>query len=235
MKGQQLPLAVQLRDTASYASFFAGPNGEALQALSHSGDSLLLYGPPASGKTHLLQACARSSGAAYLPLIELAEHGADALDGYGSVDDLCLDDIDAVCGGRDWCITLLRLLDGLRARQARVVIAAAAPPERLAMALPDLRTRLSACAVFGLKPLDDLERAQLLRERARARGLELPEDCSRWLLTRLARDTGTLLQALEKLDQASLAERRRLTLPFVQQVTQPLAPGSAAAQTTPTR
>jgi len=235
MKGQQLPLAVQLRDTASYASFFAGPNSEAVQALRSSGASLLLYGPLASGKTHLLQACARSSGAAYLPLLELAQHGAEALDGYGAVDALCLDDIDAVCNERSWCLALLRLLDGLRARQVRMVIAAAAAPERLEVALPDLRTRLSACAVFGLKPLDDGERAQLLRERARARGLELPEDCSRWLLTRLARDTGTLLLALEKLDQASLVERRRLTLPFVQQVTQPLVPGPAAAHTAPAR
>ncbi len=52
----------------------------------------------------------------------------------------------------------------------------------------------------------------------------LPPEVSRWLLTQLARDTGSLLAGLEQLDRASLSAKRRLTLPFVKSV---LAPGTS--------
>lgn len=233
MKGQQLPLAVQLRDSASFESFYAGANSEAVTALRAARTNIFLFGAPASGKTHLLQATARAAGAAYLPLAQLAGLGPDVLEGYSGVPALCLDDADAVLTRRDWALALLRLLDGLGARGARYVISAQSAPERLGIVLPDVRTRLNACALFGLRPLNDEDRSILLRERAQARGLELSEDVARWLLTRLARDTGTLLQALEQLDRASLSAKRRLTLPFVQTVLVQSVPAPADARKAP--
>jgi DnaA family protein len=59
----------------------------------------------------------------------------------------------------------------------------------------------------------------------------------RWLLSHLPRDPHTLIAALDRLDQASLAEQRRLTLPFAQQVVGPLLqhelPLPAAERTAP--
>jgi DnaA-homolog protein len=236
MKGQQLPLAVQLRETASFDSFFSGPNSEALAALRNLGADLLLYGPAGAGKTHLLQACARATGAAYLPLREFREFGADVLQGFADSSALCLDDIDAVADDEGWCIALLRLLDRQRARRLRCVIAARRPPDRMALTLPDLRTRLSATATYGLRPLDDSARAQFLQQRAQARGLQLPDEVSQWLLTRLPRDLPTLLAVLDQLDRVSLTRQRRLTLPLVQQTVLPMlqppsVPGDADAQT----
>jgi len=216
--GAQLALAVQLRDTASFESFHAGPNAEAVNALRLMATPVLLYGPPGSGRTHLLQACARQHHAAYLPLAEFAAQGPEVLQGFEEASALCLDDADAVLAQRDWCLVLLRLIDRLRTRGAPYALAAAAPPERLDTALPDLRTRLAACSVFGLRALSDEDRRQLLRDRARARGLDLPDEVSRWLLQTHARDTASLLAALERLDRAALSAKRRLTLPFVQDV-----------------
>ena len=230
MKGAQLPLAVQLRDSASFETFFAGPNAEALAALHGGRENLLLYGPPGSGKSHLLQAAARDGQAAYLPLATLAAHGPALLEGYDDAPVLCVDEIDTALTRRDWCIALLRLLDARRTRGARYIIAAPAPPEHLDIALPDLRTRLAACAVFGLQALNDAQRAELLRQRAQARGLHMPDDVSRWLLNHLPRDTGSLLDALEQLDRAALSAKRRLTLPLAQ-ATLPPAPARAAVQT----
>lgn len=216
MKGRQLPLAVQLRDAASFDSFYAGPNAELLAALRGS-DSLLIFGPAACGKTHLLQSLART-GAAYVPLKDFAPYGAEALEGMAHAACLALDDADAVLAERDWALTLLRLLDARRTLGLRSVLACAAAPERLHIALPDLRTRLSQLTVIGVKPFSDGDRAELLRSRSLARGLEMPEEVSRYLLTRLARDTGSLLAALDQLDRASITQKRRLTLPFVQSV-----------------
>lgn len=229
MKGLQLPLGVQLSDAASFETYYAGPNAEAVvalrAALAGSGPPLLfLFGPPAAGKTHLLQALTRAAAAgsacAYLPLARLRTDGADpaeALEGLDQADLVCLDDLDAVLDDASWPLALLRLLDRVRAHGGRCVVAAAAPPERLALPLADLRTRLAAAAIYGLRPLTDDDRAQLLLERARSRGLELPPDAARYLLSRLPRDAGSLVTALERLDRDLLSARRRLTLAFVQQ------------------
>lgn len=216
MKGAQLPLAVQLRDAASFSSYFSGPNIEAVAALRELRQPLLLYGLAGSGRTHLLQAACRQHGGAYLPLAALVEAGPDILDGYSAAGVLYLDDIDAVSNRRDWNLALLRLLDGLRADGRRFVLSAVAAPGRLDVALPDLRTRLAQCAVIGLRPLDDTQRAELLHLRAQIRGLELPDDVVRWLLRTLPRDTGSLLDALDTLDRGSLTAKRRLTLPLAQ-------------------
>lgn len=218
MIGAQLPLAVQLRDTASFETYFPGPNVEVVEALREARLPLLVYGAEGSGRTHLLQACCRLHAGRYLPLSDALAYGAEALDGLADSTLLCLDDVDAALADRDWSLALLRLLDGRRATQRVTVLAATAPPDRLTVALPDLRTRLSALTVLGLRPLDDAQRAQLLRTRAAARGLELPEEVSRWLLNTQARGAAPLLAALDRLDRASLSAKRRLTLPFVQSV-----------------
>jgi DnaA-homolog protein len=227
VKGLQLPLGVQLADAASFDSYHPGPNTEVVAALralaAGAGPPLLfLFGPPASGKTHLLQALTRAAAltraCAYLPMAQFADaDAAEALQGFDQADLVCIDDADALAGAATGSVALLRLLDQLRAHDGRCVVAATAPPERLGVALPDLRTRLSAAAIYGLKPLSDDDREQLLLERARARGLELPTDAARALLARLPRDAGSLVAAIDRLDRDLLSAQRRLTLAFVQQ------------------
>lgn len=218
MIGQQLALAVHLRDAASFETYFTGPNVDAVAALRALAGPTLIHGPQGSGRTHLLQAVARARAAAYLPLHDFAIHGPAILEGFEDRPVLCLDDVDAACADPLWCVALARLLDQRRAAGSALLLAAEAAPERLRIALPDLRTRLQACAAFGLKPLADTDRVQLLRERAQQRGLELPLEVARWITHTQARDTETLLAALDRLDRASLSAQRRLTLPFAQAV-----------------
>jgi DnaA family protein len=55
----------------------------------------------------------------------------------------------------------------------------------------------------------------LLRERARARGIDLDDAALDWLFTRRKRDIPSLLALLDGIDAASLAAKRRITLPFL--------------------
>lgn len=228
MIGEQLPLSVALRPAVSFDDFHAGPNRPAIALLrALAGETaapggVFLYGAPGSGRTHLLQALAREAHSrgrrsAYLPLAGLAASGPEALEGFGAMDLLCLDDVDAVLATPAWALALLRLLDALRARGAAIALTACAPPERASVALPDLATRLSGCAVAGLKPLQDEDRLQMLATVARSRGLHLGRDAARRLLAELPRDPGSLLATIDALDQASLRAQRRLTLSFVNQ------------------
>ena len=60
---------------------------------------------------------------------------------------------------------------------------------------------------------------------------ELPDDSARYLLTHYRRDMVSLCAMLDSLDLASLAERRRLTVPFIRQTLarSPHAPRSRGA------
>lgn len=225
MKGRQLALAVQLRDAATFESYYPGPNADVMAALQGP-HSLLIYGPAGSGKTHLLHALARG-GAAYLPLREFAAHGPETLEGFSAQACLLLDDLGAVSADIEWSLALLRLLDERHAHPLRTVIAGHAPPEALRCALPDLKTRLNRLALFGLRPLDETQRMELLRDRGRSRGLQLPDEVMHWMLTHLPRDAGSLLGALETLDRAALTAKRRLTLPLALSVLGAPAPAGA--------
>ena len=96
-----------------------------------------------------------------------------------------------------------------------MLFAASAGPSELGIGLPDLRSRLGACTQFALKALDDAERRAVLREQAAARGIELDAAVLDWLFARYARDLGALTDLLDRLDHASLAARRRITVPFL--------------------
>ncbi|HEY7642106.1 MAG TPA: DnaA regulatory inactivator Hda [Steroidobacteraceae bacterium] len=233
MDAKQLPLAIRLRDTSVFASYFPGRNRsvvDALQALSarragaNDGPTCVwVHGAPAVGKTHLLQAmCARAHGnsqtAAYLPLAEVAQLGGGILSGYGQFSLVCLDDAAAVAGNPGWERALFRLHRELDEQNARLVLAAPVPPAALPFKLADLASRLNGGVVLTLQPLDETEQLAALQLRAELRGCELPEDTGQFLLRRLPRNMAALCAFLDELDQASLVAQRRLTVPFVKAV-----------------
>ena len=72
--------------------------------------------------------------------------------------------------------------------------------------------------MFQLQQLSDKEKFQALRYRARQSGLELPENVADYLMQRYPRDMFGLFQRLAVLDKASMATKRRLTIPLVKSV-----------------
>lgn len=226
---RQLPLGVRIPDRAVFASFLPARNEEALQyvkTLSAGGGAssgvVWICGASGAGKTHLLQAaCAQASEtmrAAYLPLTELARLGVEVLEGMRQLDCVSVDDIDVVVGKIEWERALFSIVREIEDVGSRVIVAAKSPPALLTWALPDLGSRLSASAVFQLRALDEHEQQEALQLRARLRGLELPEETSRWLLRRFPRDMRALYEILDTLDEAALVAQRRLTVPFIRSV-----------------
>ncbi len=221
---QQLPLGVRLRDRAVLESFYPGDNAQALAWLAGLVTPVgrgvgWLCGPAGSGKSHLLQAvCAQLPGSGYFPLAELARLGPGTLEGAERLSGVCIDDLQAVAGQADWEAALFRLYVEIDLRRGRLLVAADQPPAGLPLRLADLASRLAVASVFPLKPLDEAEQRAALRLRAQARGLELPEETALYLQRRFPRDMGTLQRLLDTLDTASLAEQRRLTLPFIRGV-----------------
>ncbi len=219
---QALPFA--LGEGGTFRRFVAGRNREVVERLRTLGqgsgeafECLWLFGDPGTGKTHLLQAvCNEQGDAAYVPAREIAAED-DAIEAYGKFDTVAVDDVP------EWIATeaseraLMSLYNVLRGRRARLVMTAHRSPLVLRFALPDLGSRLRAAACYRLAPLDDRDKRRLLSGVATQRGFELPDEVAQFLLARTSRDQRELLGVLDRLDQASLAQGRRLTIPFVKQ------------------
>lgn len=225
---QQLPLPIGLRVDATIDSFVVGANASLVRALTEpqvdfaSAPWLFWHGPTGCGRSHLLHACAgfwQALGAriAVLPL-QMPALSPAHLEGLEFCDMVLLDDIDAVIGDKTWAVALFHLCNRLRDNGKRLLITSVLPPQELNCALADLQSRLCAMLVFGVHDLADDDKRQLVQQRASARGLQLNDEVAHYLLNHGQRSVSALLQLLDVLDQASLAEQRRLTTPFVKQV-----------------
>jgi DnaA family protein len=222
----QLALPLSLKDRGVFESFWAAGNEPLvafLMNLADAGSSTAgcwLWGGTGTGKTHLLHAvCERlADDAVFLPLEQFAHAGPAVLDGLASRRCVCLDDIDSVAGDEDFELALFALLNEIADREVLLVASATAAPRDCGFTLPDLHSRLSRLPVFHVEPLDEAGRVQALKLRARHRGLELPDDTARFLLSRSRRDMTSLYRLLDKLDAEALIAQRRLTIPFVRDV-----------------
>jgi DnaA family protein len=69
--------------------------------------------------------------------------------------------------------------------------------------------------VFGLKPLDEVERRTVLRQAAQARGLALSDEVMDFMLHRFSRDLASLMELLTLLDGYALQTQRAITIPLI--------------------
>jgi len=225
---RQLPLGVQLEVSSRFETFRAGKNLaviEDLCALKRAPGQVPLWlcGAAGTGKTHLLQAAVvrlseRGGAAAYLPLERCGDLGPSILAGFEHLDAVLLDDLDEVAGEPVWEGALFTLHNELQEHAGRLVVAARLPPSALPWRLPDLRSRLAAASVHTLHPLPEPDHAEALLARAAARGLEIPPETLAYLQRHAPRDFGALCGLLDRLDSASLATHRRLTVPLAREV-----------------
>jgi DnaA family protein len=223
----QLPLALHLASHAAFETFVEAGNGATLRhvkalAAGSSGGAIWLRGPHGSGKSHVLQAACRSADRAgrramYVPLGE-PDAVPELLADLDRLDFLALDDVPRVAGDAIWEAGLFRVLNGFQSGDRGLLMAAEVSAAAAGFALADLASRAAGAVAYRLRPPSDEDQVEALLGHARHRGLELDAAAARFLQTRLPRDMGVLCAWLERLDRASLAAQRRLTLPFVREI-----------------
>ncbi len=225
----QLLLDFPVATAKALASFVPGSNAELLHRLQRCTTDdgfvcLWLYGASGTGKTHLLQGACRHAvplDVAYLPGALARtdpQAGLQALRGLGEYRLVALDDLDcwlSLPGAEE---AVFEMYQALHDRQAALVISGDAAPNDVPFLLDDLASRMRAAATYRLHELDDSGKEQLLVNVAQERGFELPGEVTQFLLRRGERDVTALLRSFAQLEQAALADQRRLTVPLVKQV-----------------
>lgn len=223
----QLTLGLSLKDEATFINFYAAQNAEIITELKktvHQGEKVVyLCGSRGQGRSHLLQASCHYAHqqqltSVYLPLAQLISLTPEVLNGFESLDLVCIDDLHLIAGQPEWEEAIFHLYNRLYDADRKIVLSANDLPKAIQIQLPDLVSRLSWGFVFQLHSLEDHEKLSCLIMRAKHRGIALSEEVGKYILTHCPRHMGTLFAALDALDKASLAAQRRLTIPFVKEV-----------------
>lgn len=218
----QLPLALRAVPDFRFDAFVGADDAvQWLDAMAHGAPGFVfLSGPEGSGKTHLALATVQAAAAQgiavqYVPLARFRHRATDALADLERLGLVVLDDLDALLGTREDEIALFDFHNRARASGTAVLYVARDVPTALPPGLPDLRSRLGQCTQLMLPRPDDALRHVILQRKAQARGWLLDDAAAGFLLRRTGRDMASLSALLDKLDRASLAEQRRVTVPFI--------------------
>ncbi len=223
--GEQIPLQFHQYEALTFDQFITGKNGEALNiikslALGEEQKPLYLWGASNTGKSHLLQAAcklASDSGrtVAYVPAQLMAENSPGLLEGLENLDLICIDDVHLAEINHSWQEALLHLYNRIQEHAHQLLLSSTDNPMTSNIELADLKSRLSWGLIYRLEALDDENKIQLLKQRASHRGFKLPAEVADFLVKRVDRNLNNLLALLEKMDQHSLSQQRKITIPFV--------------------
>lgn len=225
---EQLPLPIHQIDDETLANFYSDNNLLLLDSLHKNTAQLkqqffYIWGAEGCGKTHLLRAFSNEylfeqRAAIYVPLSKSQYFSPAVLENLELQELVCLDDLDTVIGNPEWELAIFDLFNRIKAGgKTLLLISADKSPAALPVQLPDLSSRLTWGEIYQLTPLTDEQKIQVLQRNAYQRGIQLTDETANFLLTRLARDMHTLLNALDLLDKASLQAQRNLTIPFVKE------------------
>ncbi|MFW2831076.1 HdaA/DnaA family protein [Sphingomonas sp. ID0503] len=107
------------------------------------------------------------------------------------------------------------------ARRPLLIVADDRPPA-WTIGLKDLASRLAATPSVAIGAPDDALMQALLEKAFLHRGIAVPADLPRWIAPRVERSYVSIHRIVDLLDQAMLAERRRLTGPLARRVLEPL-------------
>lgn len=195
---------------------------------------LMFHGPTSVGKTHLLEGIWTASRRShrrlttiYLSAEQFTTDFVDALRGaglpsfrrkYRGVDVLILDDVQFLVGKRATQIELLHTIDTFLREGRQMVFAADRPPAELPELGPELTTRLASGLVCRVEPPDYPTRLGILEQMGRRMELYVSPEVRQFIAARLTSHARELSGALCRLQAASEAHDRPISLPLAEEV-----------------
>ena len=220
----QIPLALKLPQGKDFENFHPGDNHELienLQSFAHS--PVFIWSQPGNGRSHLLQALCnfateKNRQAFYLPIKEIVSLGTGILAGLDEMELLCIDDIELIAGDMEWEEALFHLYNRIRENDHHLVVASSVALNSLNLSLNDLKSRLGWGLNYYLQPLSEQHKKEAIQQRAREKGFDMSDDVIGYMQKHLPRDSHKQFALVEKLDQASLSAKRKITIPFLKEV-----------------
>ena len=226
MAVEQRPLQFEFQANQNFNSFYSGGNDDVVNHLQHfhSNNELLIFiwGDTSTGKTHLLQATCQINDnhghSFYYSFNSNNLPPPSILDGLESFDLVCFDNIDHLAKNAEWERAFFNFFNRHRDANKKLLLSASCSPTCLDIELADLKTRVAWGLTLNLKPLSNEQQLHALIYKANDLGFEIPLNVGRFLIAHYARDIPSLWLLLNKIEHATLAAKRKLTIPFLKQI-----------------
>jgi len=203
----QLVLPLGHHDAMNRADFIAAPGNE--RALAYidafpawSAPAAVLYGPPASGKTHLARIWAEKAGAALVEARDLAAVPDGAM---------VVENVDDGIGDERSLFVLLE-------RGGPLLLTAHGPPSSWEASIPDLKSRFAALVAFGLGAPDEALLMALAVKLFADRQLLVPENVVFHLVQQLERSPASLRDFIARADTAALESQKPINLQLIREL-----------------
>jgi chromosomal replication initiation ATPase DnaA len=181
------------------------------------GQITLLYGPKASGKTHLAHIWSEHACAKELSSRELYRHSA--LDLVQTHTHLLIENIENI---HDETV-LFHLFNAVReTAKATLLMTAKEHPSRLNIRLPDLYSRLISAQLAALELPDETMLYTLFAKHFSDRQLKVSSDVMLYLASRCERSYNSVALLVAQLDLLALTCKRNITIPFIRDMSETL-------------
>ena len=194
--------------------FVSGCNAQAWQWIENwpNWQSLLLYGPAGSGKSHLGHIWARQAQAVIVNASELEK--IEPTGGHWLIED-----IEQLRKERP----LLHLFNYVREHGGSMLMTSLHSAPTLPFTLPDLTSRLAALPAIEIGQPDDDVLAASIRKQFSDRQMKVDDEVIAYLLPRMPRSLLEAQELVELLDARALAEKKNITIPMVKRVLEGIA------------
>jgi chromosomal replication initiation ATPase DnaA len=205
----QLPLPLETKPALGRAAFIVAPaNAQAVAFIDAfprwPAPAGALYGPPGSGKTHLVGVWAKAAGAHVVAAAALTGDAVSALAPGGAI---AVEDVDS---GVD-----AAALFALFHHPGPLLLTGREPPPAWPAALPDLKSRFAALLAFPLWAPDEALLTQLTRKLFTDRQLAVPDPVIMRILRSVERSPAAVRDFVARADARALAEKRPVSVALV--------------------
>ena len=228
-KPKQLIFPFQINQKASFDSFFCSPDNQNLMTRladivsSPDTSELIIHGEDGSGKSFLMQAiCNELSSAekkfAFIPMKKAFNMGVEIFQNLGSLDAVCIDDLQLILANQDWETALFNLINECQQSNCSLMLSlGGTQPLDESVILPDLLSRIKRMEFIALHAVQDEFFNQAIDFVAQQLDIKIEEAELEFLLKHQTRIFSLLVENIITLDNQAASLKRKITIPLIKE------------------
>ena len=218
---RQIPFDLGHRTAMGRDDFLIAPNNQDAVAWidlwpDWPAPLLILYGPVASGKSHLAAVWGEKSNAACVHPTALNDESIRHI--ASAAKHVILEDADKLIGNVEAEKGLFHLYNLFKEEKRSIMLTLVEPPVRRSFALPDLASRLRAAPAVAIREPDDILLGSILVKMFNDRQLRVGQDAISYIVSHMERSFEEARRIVHEADSRAMVEKRAVSVPLLRDI-----------------